>query len=128
MERLDIGPTYLVSPSQRLACTALPTIPAVLTRSATLPVRSTVDTDIRQVTEAILEYCKSPQNIAGVTPVREDEKDRKLPMHQVKEAWCEIGDREGDSDGSDNDMNSDQPDDDSGIDRSEDYTVEIISD
>lgn len=123
MERLDIGPAYLVSPSQRLACTALPTDQAVLTRSATLPVGSRVDTDIRQVTEAIMDFCRSPQkNMASVTLVGEE----KPPGHQVKEAWCER--REGDSDDSDNERNSDQPDDDSGIDRSEDFTAEILSD
>lgn len=43
-------------------------------------------------------------------------------MHGVR------GDREVDSDDSENERNSDQLDDDSGIDRSEDFNADILSD
>ena len=60
-----------------------------------------VQEDIKEVTEAIMDFC-SPASKPG----------------QVKQAW--LG-RDEESD------NSDNPDDDSGIDRSDDFTQEILN-
>ena len=94
-ERLDIGPAYLTSPAQRLATSA------VVVRGSPAKVEARVQEDIKEVAEAILDYC-SPASKPG----------------QVKQAW--LG-RDEDSE------NSDNPDDDSGIDRSDDFTQEILN-
>ena len=64
----------------------------------------TVSEDIKEVTEAILDFCSSP--VTGGPVV-------------VKQAWIS-------TDGEDSD-HSDNPDDDSGIDRSDDFTQEILN-
>ena len=87
-ERLDIGPAYLTSPAQRLASSAV----VVHDKPGK---DKQVTEDIKEVTEAIIDFCSTP--VTG-KPV------------QVKQAWVSNDD---DSD------NSDNPDDDSGIDRSE---------
>ena len=62
-----------------------------------------VNKDIKEVTEAIIDFCSSPVNDKPMT---------------VKQAWVSNDD---DSD------NSDNPDDDSGIDRSDDFTHDILN-
>ena len=94
-ERLDIGPAYLTSPAQRLATSA------VVVRGSPAKVEAKVQEDIKEVTEAIMDFC-SPASKPG----------------QVKQAW--LG-RDEESE------NSDNPDDDSGIDRSDDFTQEILN-
>eukprot|EP00092_Neocalanus_flemingeri_P095749 GFUD01121832.1.p1 GENE.GFUD01121832.1~~GFUD01121832.1.p1 ORF type:complete len:241 (+),score=95.47 GFUD01121832.1:59-724(+) len=106
-ERLDIGPAYLASPAQRLASSAIPCSVRPGSRSATATAATdtaTVKEGIKEVTEAILHFCNSP---SGDKPP------------QVKEAWPHIED--------DSDENSDTLDDDSGIDRSDDFTQEILN-
>ena len=93
-ERLDIGPAYLTSPAQRLASSA------VVARDKP---RDNVTEDIKEVTEAIIDFCSTPGT---------------GKPGQVKQAWVSNDD---DSD------NSDNPDDDSGIDRSDDFTQEILN-
>jgi len=94
-ERLDIGPAYLTSPAQRLATSA------VVVRGSPAKVEARVQEDIKEVAEAIMDYCSPASKPA-----------------QVKQAW--LG-RDEDSE------NSDNPDDDSGIDRSDDFTQEILN-
>ena len=96
-ERLDIGPVYLTNPAQRLASSAV----QVKNNSKEEKKEENVKEDIKEVTEAILDFCSSP-----------------VPM-PVKQAWIS-------NDGEDSD-NSDNPDDDSGIDRSDDFTQEILN-
>jgi len=96
-ERLDIGPLYLTSPAQRLATSA------VVVKEKPAKNEEQVKEDIKEVTEAIIDYCNSPVNGKPV---------------QVKQAWM-INDEDSD--------NSDNPDDDSGIDRSDDFTQEILN-
>jgi len=97
-ERLDIGPAYLTSPAQRLASSAIPcSVQSVSAIAAT----DTAKEGIKDITDAILDFCNSP-----------------IGPPQVKEAWPHI---EDDSDDSDN------LDDDSGIDRSDDFTQEILN-
>ena len=96
-ERLDIGPVYLTNPAQRLASSAV----QVKNNSKEEKKEENVKEDIKEVTEAILDFCSSPVPIP------------------VKQAWIS-------NDGEDSD-NSDNPDDDSGIDRSDDFTQEILN-
>jgi len=106
-ERLDIGPAYLTSPAQRLASSAIPCSVKPGSRSATATAATdtaTAKEGIKEVTEAILDFCNSP--IGDKPP-------------QVKEAWPHVDD--------DSDENSDNLDDDSGIDRSDDFTQEILN-
>ena len=95
-ERLDIGPAYLTSPTQRLASSAV----VVNDKPGK---EKQVNKDIKEVTEAIIDFCSSPVNDKPMT---------------VKQAWVSNDD---DSD------NSDNPDDDSGIDRSDDFTHDILN-
>jgi len=100
-ERLDIGPAYLASPAQRLASSAVHTTQV----KAVSPVsKEEVEENIREVADAILDYCASP--VEGKPAA-------------VKQAWLSGGEE---SDGA-----SDNPDDDSGIDRSDDFTQEILA-
>ena len=64
---------------------------------------ASVEEGIKEVTEAILEYCNSP--LCDKPP-------------EVKDAWPEVEDESDD--------NSDNLDDDSGIDRSDDFMQEIL--
>ena len=95
-ERLDIGPAYLTSPAQRLASSAV----VVHDKPGK---DKKVTEDIKEVTEAIIDFCSTPGPGKPET---------------VKQAWVSNDD---DSD------NSDNPDDDSGIDRSDDFTHEILN-
>ena len=95
-ERLDIGPAYLTSPAQRLASSAV----VVHDKPGK---DKKVTEDIKEVTEAIIDFCSTPGTGKPGT---------------VKQAWVSNDD---DSD------NSDNPDDDSGIDRSDDFTHEILN-
>ena len=99
-ERLDIGPVYLTNPAQRLASSAVQVKNNNNNTSNNNQVA--VSEDIKEVTEAILDYC-SPPGKPG----------------PVKQAWVSDGGEESD--------NSDNPDDDSGIDRSDDFTQEILN-
>ena len=101
-ERLDIGPVYLTNPAQRLASSAVQVKPN--TKEVVEKEEETVSEDIKEVTEAILDFCSSP--VTGGPVV-------------VKQAWIS-------TDGEDSD-HSDNPDDDSGIDRSDDFTQEILN-
>ena len=92
-ERLDIGPAYLTSPAQRLAFSAA--------SCSVKPVAHTVKKDLKQVTEAILDFCNGPI------------RDKPL---QVKEAWPQM-----------EEYSDENIDNDSGIDRSDDFTQEIIN-
>ena len=89
-ERLDIGPVYLTNPAQRLA-------------SSAVQVRNnnnnqvTLTEDIKEVTEAIVDFCKTS-------------------VKQTKVAWE-----------SPEQLEEDDVDGDSGIDRSEDFTKEILN-
>ena len=79
---------------------------AATTAAATATAAADTDAikeSIMEVTEAILDFCNSPFI------------DKP---HQVKEAWLVDYD---------SDVNSDNLDDDSGIDRSEDFTQEILN-
>ena len=61
-ERLDIGPAYLATPTQRLASTATYTnLPPPPPRSNTLPpsARVALSKNIKQVSEEIIDYCKT---------------------------------------------------------------------
>ena len=98
-ERLDIGPVYLTNPAQRLASSA---VQVKNTNTTTNNNKVTVTEDIKEVTEAILDYCSTPGKPGP-----------------VKQAWTSDGGEESD--------NSDNPDDDSGIDRSDDFTQEILN-
>ena len=95
-ERLDIGPAYLATPAQRLASSVAP-------RNLATAVAATAEEGIKEVTDAILEYCNSP--LCDKPP-------------EVKDAWPEVEDESDD--------NSDNLDDDSGIDRSDDFMQEIL--
>ena len=94
-ERLDIGPVYLTNPAQRLASSAVQ-VKNINNNQAALT------EDIKEVTEAILDYCSTPGKPGP-----------------VKQAWISDGGEESDA--------SDNPDDDSGIDRSDDFTQEILN-
>ena len=90
-------PAYLTSPAQRLASSAVMLVsrPASVTEgTATL---ATAQEGIKEVTEAILDFCNS--SLLGDRPP------------QVKEGWPCI---------------DDNMDDDSGIDRSDDFIQENI--
>ena len=100
-ERLDIGPVYLTSPAQRLATSAVVVKPNL--KEEPKPTETVMD-DIKEVTDAIIDYCSSP---VGGKPV------------VVKQAWMKSADDDSDQ--------SDNPDDDSGIDRSDDFTQEILN-
>ena len=100
-ERLDIGPAYLTSPAQRLASSVIPcSVKPVVATSGI----DTAKEGIKEVTEAILDFCNSP---IGDKPT------------QVKEAWPHVEDESDDT--------SDNLDDDSGIDRSDDFTQELLN-
>ena len=88
---------YLTSPAQRLATSA------VVVKDKPAKNQDQVKEDIKEVTEAIIDYCSTPVN---------------GKPGQVKQAWMT---NDEDSD------NSDNPDDDSGIDRSDDFTQEILN-
>ena len=90
---------YLTSPAQRLATSAVVTQQQTPANNTT-----TVNDDIKEVTEAIIDFCSSPVD------------GKPGP---VKQAWIKTGDDDSD--------NSDNPDDDSGIDRSDDFTQEILN-
>ena len=130
MEKLDIGPKYLVSPSQRLANTAILPNKLSIPRSSTLPVNiergnntQAPILEIKQVTKEINDFCGiSNDNIEAI------EIDKRPPGHKVREAWPEGRHIGGDIGDSDSDRHSDHADDDSGIDRSEDFTHDILSD
>ena len=96
-ERLDIGPVYLTNPAQRLASSAVQVKQAG--KEMTEKKEENVKEDIKEVTEAIIDFCSSPV--------------------AVKQAWLSTDGEESD--------NSDNPDDDSGIDRSDDFTQEILN-
>jgi len=100
-ERLDIGPVYLTSPAQRLATSAVVVKPNTKEDSKTT---ETVMDDIKEVTDAIIDYCSSPVDGKPVV---------------VKQGWMKSADDDSDQ--------SDNPDDDSGIDRSDDFTQEILN-
>jgi len=100
-ERLDIGPVYLTSPAQRLANSVIPCSVKSVASKATTDIAKE---GIKEVTEAIMDFCTSP--IGDKPP-------------QVKEAWSHVED--------DSDENSDTLDDDSGIDRSDDFTQDILN-
>ena len=98
-ERLATVSAYLTSPAQRLASSAarLVSRPASLTEgTATI---ATAQEGIKEVTEAILYFCKSSL-LVDQPP-------------QVKEDWPCIDDN--------NNISDDNMDDDSGIDRSDDF-------
>lgn len=70
-ERLDIGPAYLASPSQRLASTAHPLPASTPTRSATLPphARLALSNNIKAVADQIQDYCsQEPATTRETTP------------------------------------------------------------
>ena len=90
-ERLDIGPVYLTNPAQRLASSAVQVKNNNINKVA-------VSEDIKEVTEAIMDFCKTSgkkTKVAWESPEQLNEED--------------------DVDG------------DSGIDRSEDFTKEILN-
>ena len=91
-ERLDIGPVYLTNPAQRLASSA------VQVKNNNNDSQVTVTEDIKEVTEAILDFCKTSV------------KEPKIAWESPKQL-----NEENDVDG------------DSGIDRSEDFTKEILN-
>ena len=92
-ERLDTGPSYLTTPAQRLASSALEFKSKIdVTKNSTIKPKDVdnVQTNIKEVTDAIMNFCKSSINAK------------------------EYGDEEN-------------MDGDSGIDRSEDFTQEVLS-
>ena len=91
-ERLDIGPSYLASPAQRLASTVIEVKDKIGEKRTAA---SDVQTNIKQVTDAIMDFCRTS---ADDTPV----------IHDL-------------------DKDNDDIDDDSGIDRSEDFTREVLN-
>ena len=93
-ERLDIGPSYLASPAQRLASTVIEVKDKIGEKRTAA---SDVQTNIKQVTDAIMDFCRTS---ADDTPVIHD--------------W-------------DKDNEDENIDDDSGIDRSEDFTREVLN-
>ena len=94
-ERLDIGPSYLTSPAQRLASSVIEVKDKIGKKRTTA---SDVQTNIKQVTDAIMDFCKTS---GDDTPILSD--------------WNkDIDDEEN-------------IDDDSGIDRSEDFTREVLN-
>ena len=93
-ERLDIGPSYLASPAQRLASTVIEVKDKIGEKRTAA---SDVQTNIKQVTDAIMDFCRTS---ADDTPVIHD--------------W-------------DKDDDDENIDDDSGIDRSEDFTREVLN-
>ena len=97
-------PAYLTSPAQRLASSAVRLVirPASVTEGT--DTIATTQEGIKEVTEAILDFCNS--SLLGDKPI------------QVKEAWPCIDDNINFSD--------DNMDDDSGIDRSDDFIQETI--
>ena len=93
-ERLDIGPVYLTNPAQRLASSAV----QVKNNNNSNSNQVAVTEDIKEVTEAIMDFCKTSgkkTKVAWESPEQLNEED--------------------DVDG------------DSGIDRSEDFTKEILN-
>ena len=92
-ERLDIGPVYLTNPAQRLASSAVQ-----VKNNSNSNSQVTVNEDIKEVTDAIMDFCKTS-------------------VKKTKVAWesPEQLNEEDDVDG------------DSGIDRSEDFTKEILN-
>ena len=96
-ERLDIGPVYLTNPAQRLASSAVQLKPNK--KDVVAKEDETVSEDIKEVTEAIMDFCKT-----SVT-------------RETKIAWesPEPNNDEDDVDG------------DSGFDRSEDLSKEILN-
>ena len=95
-ERLDIGPSYLASPAQRLASSVIEVKDKIGEKRTAA---SDVQTNIRQVTDAIMDFCKTS---AEDSPIIHD--------------WNK-----------DNDDEDENIDDDSGIDRSEDFTREVLN-
>ena len=93
-EGLDIGPSYLASPAQRLASTVIEVKDKIGEKRTAA---SDVQTNIKQVTDAIMDFCRTS---ADDTPVIHD--------------W-------------DKDDDDENIDDDSGIDRSEDFTREVLN-
>ena len=90
-ERLDIGPSYLTSPAQRLASSAHSVKDKIcVSKNGGIKDVDNVQTNIKEVTDAIMNFCKSSINAK------------------------EYGDEEN-------------MDGDSGIDRSEDFTQEVLS-
>ena len=92
-ERLDTGPSYLTTPAQRLASSALEFKTKIdVTKNTTIKAKDVdnVQTNIKEVTDAIMNFCKS----------------------SISDKEC--GDEEN-------------MDGDSGIDRSEDFTQEVLS-
>ena len=99
-ERLDTGPAYLASPANRLA-TSLALHPAVrVGASAIVKTADGVKNEIMDITEAILDYCNTPAVVTKDACVDVDESDED---------------------------NETRDDDDSGIDRSDDFTQELIN-
>ena len=94
-ERLDIGPVYLTNPAQRLASSA---VQVRNNNNNNKENSKEVTEDIKEVTEAIMDFCKTS-------------------VKKTKVAWesPEQHNEEDDVDG------------DSGIDRSEDFTKEILN-
>ena len=94
-ERLDIGPVYLTNPAQRLASSA---VQVKNNSNSNSNSQVTVNEDIKEVTDAIMDFCKTS-------------------VKKTKVAWesPEQLNEEDDVDG------------DSGIDRSEDFTKEILN-
>jgi len=123
-ERLDIGPTYLNSPTRRLAATtALPS-----QRSATLPNKTpappspSTTAGIREVTTAIISYCsppEKPKQAWGEEPRRAAEKKKE---EEEEEKWRQMRRRGGEEEGEESDHSGD-----SGIDRSDDFCQEPLA-
>ena len=90
-ERLDTGPFYVTTPAQRLASSALEAKHKLdVTKKATIKDVDNVQTNIKEVTDAIMNFCKSSLS------------DKEYGEEQ-------------------------NIDGDSGIDRSEDFTQEVLS-
>ena len=61
-ERLDTGPSYLTTPAQRLASSALEFKTKIdVTKNTTIKAKDVdnVQTNIKEVTDAIMNFCKS---------------------------------------------------------------------
>ena len=98
-ERLDTGPAYLASPANRLA-TSLAPHPVRVGASAIVKTADGVKNEIMDITEAILDYCNTPAVVAKDACIDVDESDEDTEQYD---------------------------DDDSGIDRSDDFTQELIN-